>query len=173
MADSPDATPSNSPPHEIRNDESLMRRVLAMKSHFRTQKTPLQEQAFQPRKDESEGISISRLCSLLNPDFLGEWQFKANCTVKDDRLRDTCGVVAVLAQAARELGLKVVPDPMLPEDPGHALFPQINFPDFEGNRRTDESYAQIRIWINGLIELASRRILIAPGTSTSQAPKPL
>ena len=142
-----------------------MRRILPRKTHFRQSFTPpIQEVAFWPGPNDLDGLSLSRRRSELFPYFLDEWQFKDACTHPDPNLRDRCGVCAFLAEAARAIGLEVQLDPIIPDDPGHVLLPQINFREFDGPL---ESRQQILTWIGQLIELASQRILILPGTAKS------
>ena len=98
--------------------------------------------------------------------FLDEWQFKAACTHTDANLREKCGVCAVLVEAAQAIGLVVQPDPILPDDPGHVVLPQINYPEFDGS---PEGRQRILVWVGQLIELASQRTLIVPGTPNPPA----
>lgn len=160
----PSDSPSPDPPHEeLRPDELLMRRFFLSKKHYRPAFTPpIQEGAFHPGKNDKDGLSLSRRRTELFTTFFDEWQFKAACTHPDDNLREHCGVCAVLVEAAHHLGLEVRPDPILPDDPGHVILPQITYTAF--SEGTEELRGQIRIWISRLIELASDRILIAPGT---------
>ena len=146
----------------VRPDELLMRRLLLRKTIFRAASSPpIQEGAFQPGKNDRHGLSLSRRRTSLNAHFLDEWQFKKSCTHPDTKLRDSCGVCAFLTEAAREIGLRVQPDPTT-DDPGHVILPQINYLSFENS---DSDRAQIRIWINQLIEHASKLLLIPPGTA--------
>ncbi len=155
----PDELASN---EELRPDEYLMRRILPRKLHFRQAFTPpIQEAAFWPGPNDDEGLSLSRRRSEAFPHFLDEWQFKAACTHPDPNLRDRCGVCAILVEAAISIGLEVRTDPILPDDPGHVTLPQINYREFQDSI---EGRQQIQIWIGMLIELASQRILIQPGT---------
>lgn len=147
---------------DVRPNELLMRRLLLKKTIFRAAFTPpIQEEAFRPRKSDENGLSLSRRRTLLNAHFLDEWQLKKSCTYPDAKLRDSCGVCAFLTEAAREIGLSVQPDPTT-DDPGHVILPQINYLSFENS---DSDRVQIRIWINQLIEHASRMLLIHPGTA--------
>jgi hypothetical protein len=139
-----------------------MRRILKRKTDYRASFTPpIQEKAFWPGPGDNEGLSLSRKKSEAHPDFLDEWQFKAGCTIKDDNLRETCGVCAFFVEAARQMGLEVRPDPIVPGNPGHVILPQITYEKFENSV---EGRREILILVGKLIELASHRILIAPGT---------
>ena len=144
-----------------------MRRLLLRKAHYRSNTTPpVREAAFWPRPNDDKGLSLSRRRSELFGHFLTEWQFKAQCTYPEFNLADRCGVCAFLAETALSIGLKVLRAPT-PTDPGHLLLPQINYPNFEGSEQSRE---EIRVWINQLIEAASRHILIEPGTPNSASP---
>ena len=159
--------PPELPHEEIRPDELLMRRVLPRKKDFRATLTPpIQEGAFWPGPNDHDGLSLSRRRSEVFGHFLSEWQFKAACTHPDQNLRERCGVCAILAGAAQAIGLEVRPDPIIPDDPGHVLLPQITYQEFQ---ESAEGRQRILVWIGQLIELASQRILIAPGTSSPPA----
>jgi len=108
-----------------------------------------------------DGLSLSSRRSDCNPGFRDEDMFKSACTHPDEKMRSGCGVAAILVETARAIGLDVKPDPILPEDPGHVLLPQINIRDFDGSI---ESRRRILEWIGQLIDAASLRILIAPAT---------
>lgn len=173
-----DTSPATTSPSDPVSDrEDLLRWLLNRKQHFRANHTPpILEEAFQPRKTDDKGLSLSRRKSDLHPDFPDEWEFKARNRHPDQNLKDTCGVCAILVQAAREIGLRVDPDPIIDEstgaviDPSHVLLPDINFGDFEGDNSTLEKRERIRTWINELIEHAKDRILIPPGTSLASRP---
>jgi len=150
------------PGEEVRSEELLLRRILPRKLYYRaTSAPPIQETAFWPGPRDRDGLSLFRRRSEAFAHFLDEWEFKAACTHPDANLRENCGVCAVLAEAARDIGLEVRPDPIVPDDPGHVVLPQINFPAFDGSI---EGRRRILVWVGQLIELASQRILIAPGT---------
>lgn len=148
------------PSREVLDDELLMRRLLPRKEHFRKRHSPpIQERAFWPGPRDLDGLSLSSRRTERDPGFLDEHQFQSACTHPDEKMRNGCGVVAILAETARAIGLEVKPDPILPEDPGHVLLPQINIRDFDG---PIESRRRILEWIGQLIDAASQRILIAP-----------
>ena len=115
----------------------MLRWLLLMRKHYQANLTPpILEEAFQPRKKDDRGLSLSRRKSDAHPEFPDEWEFKARNRYPEAKLRDTCGVCAVLVQAARKLGLRVEPDPIVDDDPGevrdpsHVLLPDINSIDF-------------------------------------------
>ena len=175
--DTPTPTPSPSDP--VADGELLLRWLLATKKHYRANQTPpILEVAFQPRKQDDKGLSVSRRRSDANTEFPDEWEFKRRNRHPDPNLQVTCGVCAVLVRAARDLGLRVDPDPIVDEatgevrDPSHALIVDINFIDFEGEGTTQEKRERIRLWIAQLIDLAKDRILIPPGKSLAARPQP-
>src|SRR5689334_19059240 len=100
-----DPSPDDSLP--VDGGEELMRRVLKRLAEYDRGKTPpLQAGAFLPTKRDGDGLSLNRRLSPHRTTFLTPQQLK-NWHEAPDSIRETCGVVAVLAQVAREIGLTV------------------------------------------------------------------
>jgi len=157
-------TESTQPPDDllpVEGSESLMRRILKRLVEYDREKSPpIQIAAFLPTKRDVDGLSLNRRISNQHKTFLTPESLK-NWREVPDSIRETCGVVAVLAIAAREIGLTVKTDPAT--TPGHVLIEEINWDDFAGDRRTDESHDKILGWALQLTRNAV--VLIAPGKS--------
>lgn len=143
----------------VEDGEALMRRVLKRLAEYDRGKTPpLQAGAFLPTKRDNDGLSLNRRLSdqrrsFLTPEGLKNWH------EVPDNIRETCGVVAVLAEVARDIGLTVKPDPAT--TPGHVLIEEINWDQFAGDQHTDASRERIIGWA---LQLAKRAdVLIPPG----------
>ena len=155
-------TESTEPPDDllpVEGGELLMRRILKRLAEYDREKSPpLQIWAFLPTKRDIDGLSLNRrICdqhkTFLTPESLKNWyEVPVN-------IRETCGVVAVLASAAREIGLTVKADPAT--TPGHVLIEEINWDDFAGARHTNVSRERIFEWALQLTRNAD--VLIAPG----------
>ena len=143
----------------VDDGEELMRRVLEGKSTYsRKQNPPLQAGAFLPRKSDADGLSLNRRVSDQRRCFLTANGLK-NWHEVPESIQATCGVIAVLARVAREIGLTVEPDPAT--TPGHVLIKEINWDQFAGTRQTDGSRERIIGWALQLAHLAE--VLISPG----------
>lgn len=134
----PDPDASESSDHlAVEDHETLMRRLLKRLAEYNRDKTPpLQGGAFHPTKRDTDGLSLNRrlsdqFASFLEPSDLKNWH------QVPEGIRDTCGLVAVLAKQARDLGLTVEPDPA--STPGHVLIKEINWEEFAGDGHTDIS----------------------------------
>lgn len=154
---SDDSSPDDLLP--VDDNEMLMRRVLESKSTYARKKDPpLQAGAFLPRKTDNDGLSLNRRVSdqrksFLAPDGLKNWHEVPS------NIRETCGVVAVMAAVAREIGLTVKPDPAT--TPGHVLIEEINWDQYAGDKQTEVSRNKIEAWA---LQLARRaEVLIPPG----------
>jgi hypothetical protein len=152
----------HSPHDEIGHAELLMRRILLIKKHWKNER--LLEGTFWPIQGHL-GLSLSRGKSEQHPEFLNEWECKTACTIQDQRLRETCGVCGVLVSEVREVGLTIQHDPIIPEDPGHVLLPEITSNAIE--QGTEEQRLKLREKIGALVDFAKHRILIKPGTRTA------
>ena len=145
----------------VEGSESLMRRILKRLVEYDREKSPpIQIAAFLPTKRDIGGLSLNRRMSdqhkiFLTPESLKNWH------EVPENIRETCGVVAIIASVAREIGLTVKTD--LATTPGHVLIEEINWNDFAGDRRTDESHDKILGWALQLTRNAV--VLIAPGKS--------
>jgi hypothetical protein len=129
--------------------------VLPFASHHKKKENPaIQEGAFQPGKNDLDGLSVSRCVTAIHTDFLDDESFRTNAPGLQIRVRNKRGVAKVLVSVALEIGLTVIEDPT-DDDPGHAYIPEINYRDFEGDRRTEESYNKIRIWLTQLRQAAN------------------
>ena len=142
----------------VDDNELLMRRIRKRLGDYdSTRSPPLQESAFLPSKHDDTGLSLNRRVSEDHPGFLTPIGLIEACPVPS--IRETCGVIEILTEAARRIGLQVIPKPA--STPGHVEIPEINYPEFEGAKSTEGTRAQIRIWVAQLIEVAS--VLIPPG----------
>ncbi len=136
-----------------------MRRILKRLAEYDREKSPpIQIAAFLPTKRDIDGLSLNRRISGQHKTFLTPENLK-NWHEVPDNIRETCGVVAVLATSAREIGLTVKTDPA--GTPGHVLIEEINWDDFAGDRHTNESRERILEWALQLIRNAD--VIIAPG----------
>lgn len=152
-----DPLPDDSLP--VDDNESLMRRVLKRLAEYDRGKTPpLQAGAFLPTKRDNDGLSLNRRVSVQYKSFLAPDGLK-NWHEVPESIRETCGVVAVLAKVAREIGLTVKPDPAT--TPGHVLIEEINWNQFAGVDQTEASRERIIEWALQLARHAE--VLIAPG----------
>jgi len=135
----------------VGGNEVLMRRVLKRLVDFDRGKTPpLQAGAFLPNKRDNDGLSLNRQVTdhykhFLTADGLKNWH------EVPENIRVTCGVVAVLAEVARDIGLTVNPDPST--TPGHVLIQEINWNQYAGDATTDASRLKIEEWA---LQLAKR-----------------
>ncbi|MCE9531003.1 MAG: hypothetical protein K8T89_07750 [Planctomycetes bacterium] len=135
-----------------------MRRIRKRLGDYDVNRSPiLQEGAFHPSKNDETGLSLNRRASDIHPGFLTPQSLIDACTVPS--IRDTCGVVELLTELVRQIGLNVVPKPST--TPGHVEIPEINFPEFEGEKSTEETRGRIRVWIAQLIGIT--KVLIPPG----------
>jgi hypothetical protein len=163
MPTSPEDAPADEPPSAdqlpVGDDEELMRRFLeGRKNYDRRKEPPLQAGTYLPSKRDGDGLSLNRRVSAARPSFLTPSQLKTWHEVPEN-IRETCGVVGVMAAAVREVGLTVEPDPA--STPGHVLIRQLNWDDFAGSRETNESRDAILYWALRLAQVA--RVLIPPG----------
>ena len=167
-------TPSDDPTHEshIGDDELLMRRMLYKNKQYDPHSMPpILAGAFQPRRCDHDGLSLSRRRTEAHPDFLTAEQMKSACAVQSSRDRRECGVCAVIVESVREIGMTIVLS-RTDNDPGHVHLDQIKYKDFEGAESTDESFDKIAIWISRLVQLASKNILIEPGPPPAPGKSP-
>ena len=133
---------------EVAGDELLMRRI-ADRQYRRHRQPPLQEAAFLPRKLDVSGISLARRQSTAYPHFFTPQQLKES--VENKSFRETCGVVEVKKDFVASIGLSVRPEED-PRIPGHVVIPELNHPEWEGDKSTPETRAQIRIWVAQLVD---------------------
>ena len=103
----------------ITDDEIVYRRVSVKSGWYTPEKSPpLSPMAFNPRKDDTRGLSLVRAKSAEDAAMSPRGQ--------------PCYVVALKAGDLRAHGIEIVPRP-LPDNPGHAEIPVLTY----DNRRTD------------------------------------
>lgn len=126
MADLPDSD-------AVADDEVILRRIPRSKSWYNPATKQLEDEAFAPLRNDKDGISVSRRRSDGNPSFLTDAQVGISGLSKSGYF-----VAALRVRDVRRLGLSVIPDPIppgnpdgLPENPGHALIPELNYADKE------------------------------------------
>lgn len=117
-------------PTLVEDDEFIFRRIPIRPGWYDPASGVLMRQAFNPRNDDTTGLSVTRAHSERHPDFLTPAQDAALGT-------NTSGYyVAVLGVGdLRKAGIEVVASPDLPQNPGHAHLPQLTY----DSRRSDES----------------------------------
>ncbi len=100
----------------ITPDELLIR--LIWKFHFKVgMPLPVKDSAFAPKRNEIEGISVFRMACVSSPED--------TLAVIDPDKRDGYGIALVGVGDILNLGLSVVPEPILTV-PGHCVIPEIN-----------------------------------------------
>jgi hypothetical protein len=104
--------------------------------------------AFEPRKAETEGISLFRRACLTDP-------ADALLAIAEDK-RPRYAVVAIPVALLTALGLSVRPAP-IPAVPGHVLVPEVNITDYAADKAR---FTPIKL---RLAEAASANILRRPG----------
>ena len=136
MADSSD---------EILDSELVMRRVPA-KVPWYDPVRGLMSDAFRPDKTRDEdGLSVSRMRSEANSDFL-----TPEMSAKSGQSKDGYYFAIVSVQSLREVGMEIVAKPRDPEDPGHALIVSLR----SVNRKSDE----VAEWTQLLAERLTIRV---------------
>jgi hypothetical protein len=104
--------------------------------------------AFEPRKDETEDISLFRLACLADA--------TAALGAIAEEKRDRYALVLVPLSALTEQGLSVRPDP-ISEVPGHVVVPELNSTDYRANKAR---FTPMKL---RLAEVASANIVCRPG----------
>lgn len=109
-------------------EESIYRRIFTGSGYLDPKrKPPLSAKAFRPLADEAEGISVTRANYVQRPEDAAALGFAG----KDYFL------IELRAADIQGLGLSIKPDPLPPDDLGHALIPGVNslaasMPEVEG-----------------------------------------
>lgn len=126
-------------------DEFVIR--LIWKTFFKVGRPlPISFKAFQPRKDEVDGISVFRASCIANPED--------SLAVMDLEKRDHYGIALLNVGDIGTLGLSVQPSPIA-TIAGHAVLPELNIV-----RLTDDSkMADVQL---ELAVLANRRVVRGP-----------
>jgi hypothetical protein len=135
--------PENDP---VTDDEFVLR--LIWEDYFKPDlDLPIQARAFEPKKNEIDGISVFRQDCLHSPsDTLA--------VIAEDK-RNRYYIARVAVRELLVMGLTVRPDP-ISTAPGHAVLPELNINAFNSDRlRWKEVLKQ-------LAELASRNIVHRP-----------
>ena len=86
---------------------------------------PIVREAFEPRKDEFDGISVYRLACLTSAEQALE-------AFADDK-RDRYAIALLSVAEIEKLGLSVVPA-KIDVVPGHAVLPELNITAFQTDR---------------------------------------
>ena len=108
---------------------------------------PISAQAFAPRKDETEGISVFRASCVAAPE--------AVLAVFAESKRSLYALVAISVSDIYAMGLSVEPA-SIAEVSGHALIPELNAEICKADKQWCDGIKK------GLAILASNRVLRAP-----------
>jgi len=107
----------------IADDEWLIRLVWGQK--LTNRKPPVSPNAFEPKANENDGISLYRRACLNEPtDALVP-------IAVEKRLK--YAIVQLPVRLLTELGLSVRPDPR-DDVPGHVVIPELNSPDYKAEK---------------------------------------
>jgi len=130
----------------VTDDESVYRRV--HRSFFRGDLQPcLQPFAFRPNQNDTTGLSVFRASFLRPEDTL------ANV---DPARRNEYYVACLNVADLRALALTVVAEPDPQGPPGHAIIPELNWPDYQADK------ARCKAILFNLARLASAGIVHQP-----------
>src|SRR5207245_2581933 len=108
---------------------------------------PIRYEAFEPKENETTGISVFRVACLTTPD-------QALHAVAE-RSRGGYAIALLPVADVLGLGLTVRPDPIT-SVPGHAVIPELNIVEY----RSDKN--RLRMVMKRLAEIASRGIVHTP-----------
>jgi hypothetical protein len=137
----------------ITPDELLIRLVWEDRV---TDKVPvISPNAFEPRKNETDGISFFRRDCLNDPT-------DALAVIAEDK-RARYAIVLVPVSVLTSLDLSVKPS-QIATIPGHVVVPEININDYSGDKKR---FTPIKL---RLAEEASNNIVRRPGASPAQPP---
>lgn len=129
-------------------EESVLR--LIWRDYFRPGlDLEVQPAAFEPRKNESDGISVFRLACLDNPS-------DALAVIAEDK-RDKYAIAVLPVAAVLALGLTVNPA-KIAAVPGHAVLPELSAPSCKADK------ARCKTLQKKLAEIASLAIVHRPAT---------
>ncbi len=106
---------------QIGDDEIIYRRIPVSRGWFVNGK--VSPQAFDPNKDDTDGLSVNRAAFVSAPELAAKGMSKKGYYVAE-----------LQAIGLREAGIRVVPD-ALPADEGHALILDLTY----NNRNSDQS----------------------------------
>ena len=120
----------------VANTELLLRRVPSHPGYFTFPDGPLLPSAFLPSERDKDGISLFRQsdgnpgCPFFTPDSLLEIS-------TSNKVRLYGGVVAIAAEAIREISPLTIALAPAEGLPGHVIIPEINYLEYkgEGKRR--------------------------------------
>jgi len=111
----------------IDDDEILYRRIPALPNYYNPEDLPpVAVLAFHPRKEDETGLSIYRA------------KYKNIGEVAQNPYGKKYYVAVMRAGDLRETAIEVVPRPILPDDPGHAEIPSLNFADRYSQRAKEQ-----------------------------------
>ena len=130
----------------ITPDEVLLRLIWWM--HYKP-KAPIRVRldAFEPKRDETDGISLFRAACLSTP-------AAALGAFAEDK-RELYAIATLLAAEVMSYGVTIEPAP-IDAVPGHAVIPELNIVAFQANKQ------HWRVVMTKLAELASREIIREP-----------
>ncbi len=129
-------------------EEALLRRVPPHWYPDPDQPQKPQWLAFKPTSEDRDGLSLGRRCLVVS---IEEFSFTP------DRIKRR-SVAQIRASQVRSLALSVEPKP-LPNDPAHAIIPELNVRDYEAGGAKKRA---IKEWALQLAHHHAEMVLVLP-----------
>ena len=147
--------------------EYLLRRFPSDPGQFDFNRRIPRLSIFLPTAEDKDGLSLNRE-DRGTGEFLTAEQVLACPT--NLKVRDTGGVISVLAGSVREDGMTVIPEPA--DTRGHVLIPELNRLDYDRKETdgTQPGKQRIKALADKLVRRASVRIQPKPKPPTIGAP---
>ncbi len=128
-------------PSHLDDNETIFRRIPVSTDWYDADQNEVKPDAFRPKKYDLTGISVSRVRSEVQPDFLDLQQ------IAQGRSSQGYYIVQLSVRTLRENRIDVVAKP-LDDNPGHAELPQLTYE----NRKSKPSQEIMVLLAHKLVE---------------------